>query len=68
MKIDELDYKEEILQKGYQLLYNIFQQKQKFSLIQNKSAEDVFMTNIGKDKYDTKHNFTLEKGTSTGDM
>ena len=68
MKIDELDYKEEILQKGYQLLYNIFQQKQKFALIQNKSAEDVFMTNIGKDKYDTKHNFTLEKGTSTGDM
>ncbi len=66
MKINEIDYKEEIKQKGYQLLHKIFRQNPKLELNKNISAENIFMLN---DEKETRKNFkTLDKGTSTRDI
>ena len=68
MKINEIDYKEELKQKGYQLLHEIFRHNPKLELNKNISAENIFMLNDEKEK-ETKKNFkTLDKGTSTRDM
>ena len=68
MKINEIDYKEEIRQKGLQLLYNIFKQNPKLKLNKNISAEDIFMSNFEKEKENKKNYKTLEKGTTTRDI
>ena len=68
MKINEIDYKEEIRQKGLQLLYNIFKQNPKLKLNKNISAEDFFMSNFEKEKENKKNYKTLEKGTTTRDI
>ena len=66
MKINEIDYKEEIKQKGYQLLHKIFRQNPKLELNKNISAENIFMLN---DEKEIRKNFkTLDKGTSTRDI
>jgi len=68
MKINEIDYKEELKQKGYQLLHKLFRHNPKVELNKNISAENIFMLNDEKEK-ETKKNFkTLDKGTSTRDM
>ena len=68
MKINEIDYKEELKQKGYQLLHKLFRHNPKVELNKNISAENIFMFNDEKEK-ETKKNFkTLDKGTSTRDM
>ena len=68
MKINEIDYKEELKQKGYQLLHKLFRHNPKLELNKNISAENIFMLNDEKEK-ETKKNFkTLDKGTSTRDM
>ena len=69
IKINEIDYKEEIKQKGYQMLYNIFEQNPNLKLNKNLSAEDLLILNKekknekGKEKEDKFK--TLDKGTST---
>ena len=63
MKINEIDYKKELRQKGYQLLFNIFQHNPKFDLNKNTSAEDILMLN--QDKEAKKFYKTVDKGTST---
>ena len=61
MKINDIDYKEEIRQKGLQLLSNIFNQNSKLKLNKNISAEDIFMS-----KKENKNNYkTSDKGTNT---
>ena len=68
MKINEIDYKEEIKQKGYQLLHKIFRQNPKLELNKNISAENIIMLNDEKEKAIKKNFKTLDKGTSTGDL
>ena len=66
MKINEIDYKEELKQKGYQLLHKLFRHNPKLELNKNISAENIFILN---DEKETKKNFkTLDKGTRTRDM
>ena len=55
MKINEIDYKEKIKQRGYQLLFDIFQQNQKLELSKNINVEKILIKNIN----------TNDKGTST---
>ena len=64
MKINEIDYKEEIKQKGLQLLYNIFKKKQKSKLNKNISVGDIITSKI-----DNKKNYkNLYKKTNTIDF
>ena len=55
MKINEIDYKEKIKQRGYQLLFDIFQQNPKLELSKNINVEKILIKNIN----------TNDKGTST---
>ena len=63
MKINEIDYKEEIRQKGFQLLFKAFKQNPIIELSKNLSAEDILLSNRYKEiKTNMK---TVDKATNT---
>ena len=63
MKINEIDYKKELQQKGYQLLSNIFRHNSNYDSNKNISAENIFMSN--RDKDSQRFYKTVDKGIST---
>ena len=65
MKINEIDYKEKIKQKGYQLLYDIFLRNPKMELNENINVDDILKFNQEKE-YKININ-TMDRGTSTRD-
>ena len=65
MKINEIDYKEKIKQKGYQLLYDIFLRNTKIELNENINVNDILKFNQEKE-YKININ-TMDRGTSTRD-
>lgn len=68
LKINEIDYKEEIKQKGYELLNDsIFHKNSKMGMKKNLSAENIFMAN-NKEKENKILYKTLDKATSTKDI
>ena len=64
MKINEIDYKEEIRQKGLQLLYNIFKINPKLKLNKNISTGNICMS----EKDNKSNHKTFNKRTSTRDI
>ena len=65
MKINEIDYKEKIKQKGYQLLSDIFLRNPKMELNENINVDDILKFNQEKE-YKININ-TMDRGTSTRD-
>ena len=65
MKINEIDYKEKIKQKGYQLLCDIFLRNPKMELNENINVDDILKFNQEKE-YKININ-TMDRGTSTRD-
>ena len=63
MKINEIDYKEEIKQKGFQLLFKAFKQNPIIELSKNLSAEDILLGN--KYKENRINIKTVDKATNT---
>jgi len=63
MKINEIDYKEEIKQKGFQLLFKAFKQNPIIELNKNLSAEDILLGN--KYKENRINIKTVDKATNT---
>ena len=60
IKINEIDYKEELRQKGFQLLFEAFKKNPIIELNKNMSVEDISLSNKYKNKIKT-----VDKATNT---